>query len=677
MPAYQVGEVRYQNFGPFEDVRLDFAQPGLTVIDGRIEGHFGCDGNGSGKSMLFDGVAWALFGRCLRERYAGDEIRRHVWSGGEKRNVVPEGGWTCVTVALVHGPEAVIVARYRKHPVFKDQVRLAINGVDCSRGTTPETTAAIVVAIGMDFSAFCNSAAFAAREDIQSFLSDGASDSERKTVLEKILGLELYAVAQGVARRRLHTVTATLDHCSQERTRLAATVTEREAVLASLRAPDEIEELVVRIARTRGSVRLKECALETAQAALTKVQGALTKIQQATKAARAGYETARRTYEAERRKLAEAASAAQAKAAQFTGEATTLRSQAKQIARLSGSTCPTCQRPMSAAEAKAAREGLDQAAHECEGRAEAARKAGPAPARQEAVPPPTPPEDPPELAARAAALNEANATCTRITADLRGEERGLREMLGQQKQAEGQREQLEAEIAAARTELQGVEAAHTTARTEAERLEFWVEGFGNQGLKSFLIEAETPRINVAATRIAQRLLGIGTRLRLKATRELKTRAATREQLTIEAVIPGCTNTYAGASRAQKKRLDLALVLAFREIVAARVMKGFRQLFADEIFDGMDTAGREAVGDLLRDLATECPVAVVSHDPAIQRLADRLVTVQHRNGVATLEGAPLATSPGARYDPARATAQEPVLRQSKKVQVKRSRVERPT
>jgi DNA repair exonuclease SbcCD ATPase subunit len=671
MPAYQVGEVRYQNFGPFEDVTLDFAQPGLTVLDGRIEGHFGCDGNGSGKSMLFDGVAWTLFGRCLRERYTGDDIRRHVWRAAEKRNVVPDDAWTCVTVTLVGGPETLTVARYRKHPTFKDQVRLAINGVDRSRGTTPETTAAIILAIGMDFAAFCNSVAFAAREDIQSFLSDGASDGDRKTVLEKILGLELYAAAQGVARRRLQAVAADLDRQSAERTRLQASLVEKEALLATVRTPEEVADLDLNITRTRVNIRLKERALTDARASLEAAQAVQVEAQRAAKAARAGYEQARRAYDTQRRDMDRRVSDARAQAERHRGEADTLRSQVKRIAGLSGTTCPTCQRQMSAGDASAVRKDLETAAQACEGHAQTALKQAPSAAEQKTLQVPTSPADPPELAVHAATVHTVTETCTRLAADLRGEERGLREMLAQQQQAEGQRERLRSEIVDTRKELQTVEAAHGAARTQAEMLEFWVEGFGNQGLKSFLIEAETPRINVAATRIAQRLLGTGARLRLKATRELKTRAATREQLTIEAIIPGCTNTYAGASRAQKKRLDLALILAFREIVAARVMKGFRQLFADEIFDGMDTAGREAVGDLLRDLAAECPVLAVSHDPAIQRLADRLVTVQHRDGVATLVGCPLATSPDARYATTPGAGAPPQW----KAKVKRPRVER--
>lgn len=219
--------------------------------------------------------------------------------------------------------------------------------------------------------------------------------------------------------------------------------------------------------------------------------------------------------------------------------------------------------------------------------------------------------------------------------DIRVHRARLEEVEERLAQAAGQSKRLRKEITTTQAALQDCADELNAATTQAEMLEFWIEGFGNKGLKSFLIEAETPRLNKLATQVAQRLLGPGTKIALHATKQLKTKKTQKEEITIEAIIPGKTNTYAGASRAQKKRLDLALILAFRQIVAGRAVKGFHQLFADEIFDGMDTSGVEAVGDLLRDISKECPVAVISHDPAIRKLCDYYVTVYHSGDTATL------------------------------------------
>ena len=117
-------------------------------------------------------------------------------------------------------------------------------------------------------------------------------------------------------------------------------------------------------------------------------------------------------------------------------------------------------------------------------------------------------------------------------------------------------------------------------------------------------------------------------MRLSPTRELKTKSVQREELTVEAVIPGCTRSYAGASKGQKKRLDLCLILAFRELVASRANKAFHQLFVDELFDGLDQTGCAGVVELLREMAKTGPVALITHDERIKPAGDRFVLVDH-------------------------------------------------
>ena len=112
--SYQIGKVTYTDFGPFESVALDFNVPGLTVVEGVIENMPGCSSNGAGKSMIFDGPVWAIWGRCIREKYKGDDLIRI----GAK--------WCSVKVELIGGPQLLTVTRYRKHPKFEDQLQVRL-----------------------------------------------------------------------------------------------------------------------------------------------------------------------------------------------------------------------------------------------------------------------------------------------------------------------------------------------------------------------------------------------------------------------------------------------------------------------------------------------------------------------------------------------------------------------
>jgi hypothetical protein len=203
---------------------------------------------------------------------------------------------------------------------------------------------------------------------------------------------------------------------------------------------------------------------------------------------------------------------------------------------------------------------------------------------------------------------------------------------------------LEGELEELSDNLAAEEGARVELTHMIQDLEIMVDTFGTQGLRSFLIEAETPEINKWATLYSQGLFGEKVRLRLCATTDLKSKkGVTREKLSIECFLPGKTDAYTGASTGQKRRLLLSLILAFRRVVAGRSAKAFNLFLADELFDGMDRVGAAKVCALLRDIAESCPVALVTHDPRIKPVADRLAVVHHDGKRAVIEGSN-ATAP---------------------------------
>jgi DNA repair exonuclease SbcCD ATPase subunit len=174
--------------------------------------------------------------------------------------------------------------------------------------------------------------------------------------------------------------------------------------------------------------------------------------------------------------------------------------------------------------------------------------------------------------------------------------------------------------------------------------EFWAEGFGNRGLKSLLIEAALPEINQAATMYARRLIP-GARLRLSATTALKTRDAVKEALSLEVHLPRFTRTYGGASKGQRTRLLLSLLLALRDVVSRRAASPFDQFFADELFDGLDRTGSECVAELLGEIAARCPVVLITHDDRLKGEGGRTLTVLHDGREASILSGGKARSAG--------------------------------
>ena len=637
----KIGPVILHNVGPFEHVEFDLSKPGLTGVEGVMHDRPGCTSNGSGKSYLVEGVSWVCFDRFMRDRYGKDDVIRLQFrpkGGGELELVTDAGGrparppgGSYGIVHVVGGEVPIRIERYRGHPQEGNKARLIIDGEDVTRGRDSMTNSAIEDALGMDFRAFTSSIAFGVREDVASFFS--ATDSERKLILDKLLGMELYAAAQTRARNRLRAVSTELAEGEQMRSTLAGRVEEQERALATMQG-DEEGDLMFRWRRARMRVILAQLQRERVEGSVSEAQLGVEAEEEKASGAQAAHEEAleahrqdRRTLEEKRRDKAEERGA-RASDGQRAQEAV------DRWSRLKGR-CPTCEQvvPRSLV-AHSTRSAIVQRDEAKDGVAAIRRAEESLGASLRALREPLPP-DLPELAAARRQLQEWREELRAWEGNVEGLETAAVAARREFERAEGQRAAIEERITNLRESLEVVEGEDVEKQAEADRLEFWVEGFGPGGLRSFLIENEIPEINRVATRYAQRLLGKGTTVRLSATRQLKGGGA-REELEVAAVVPGCTITYAGASKGLRKRLDLALLLAFREIVGRRFAKSFDQLFADELFDGLDDAGEESVVELLREISATCPVMLVTHSDVLKAAANRLLVVHHENGVATLE-----------------------------------------
>jgi DNA repair exonuclease SbcCD ATPase subunit len=487
----------------------------------------------------------------------------------------------------------------------------------------------------MSFTSFCNSVAFGVREDVKSFFV--ASDADRKKVLERILGLTLFTDAEQVARRRVKKVIEEHGAAKSEMEKLQAIVSERKAVLFDLTHSEEMEEIDLHLSirkLTAKRLRQKHDRLEGELAELRDVEA---HEEAAWEEQQAEYKLALTKYEEAKTKLQKGLRQVERAIAGQQGLRKAETQKAIKFEKLAGKKCPTCTQAVGAkltkkidAEAKAALTEIDGVLEEL------AVTEAELTAQIKALEPPEYVVPPASLSEAVQAVKSKEAEWN-ATGKLRAaEEARVEEMEASRAMVEGKAAALQTQIAQAQQVIETREEEVEEAEAQMQALEFWVQGFGNQGLKSFMIEAELPEINKRATYYAQRLLGSGARVRLSATSKLKTKDLTKEQLSVEGSIPGLTNSYAGASKGQRKRMDLSLLLAFRETVAKRDAKAFQQLFADEIFDGLDKTGAECVVALLKETASECPVMLVTHDSRIKPVADRLVTVVHDGSRAKIQ-----------------------------------------
>lgn len=639
--GYRVGPVRASNFGPFEDVRFDFSAPGLTCIEGMYVGH-GCDDNGSGKSYLIEAVTWCVFGVLLRPRVADDDVIRllfrraagqlEVLRDAKGRPARPRQGCR-VEVHLVGGPKPVKIVRYRGHPSLGNRVELYVSGKNVTQGRDAMTQGAIEQLVGLDHRAFVYSVAFGASDDARSFFS--ATDSGRKAIMERILGLEVYAQAEKVARARHRVRSEESAEAQSKLDVLCETLTAQQRILAEVVSEEELIDKRWMLRVTQTSVQCLVNYRGQMVRRADKTRSLLTQAKADADRARDQVEREMLAYYSKRSELQRAISAAENELASNAADLRTLKGQIEKWDALAGKRCATCRQVLARERARALRKKvvrewkrLTLVREEMQPALRALHMALDELREPEEIDLSEPERLRSAWRQRKSALSDYDARIKREKAHASDLERDLA-------QSQRRTAHVAKEVERTRSGVRRLKDDIATFDAEIAILDFLVLAFGNGGIKSFLIESEIPRINRIATQYAQRLLGPGTRVRLSATRVLKG-GGEREEMTVHAAIPGCTISYANASKGQKKRLDLCLLLAFRDTVSSRNAKAFEQFFADELFDGLDETGEDYVIELLRELSKKCPVALVTHSARLKSIGDRVITVRHEDGVSSVE-----------------------------------------
>lgn len=622
--AYRVGEVVYTNFGPFRNVCVDFSAPGLTVVEGEIDRE-GFESNGSGKSMLIEGVAWAIYDQCLRASYGGDKVVR-LGSGKEGASV---------RVSL-HDPatnRTLEMLRYRKHPQHGNKFFLRVNGDDVTRGTTTDTDALVLAELRVDFVSFCNSVAFAAREDVASFFA--ATDTDRKSVLEKIVGIEQYTNAAAAAAVDVRKMEGELEEWVEALRGEEAKAAAAQTYYNGIKEQFDRKAMTERLAKATAELAAARRAEQDLMQKATLLRQRVALEEEAYAELRAAYDTELTAYRVWAREMSDKLTGARAAQSKAEARLEDVKKNAARTEKLKIGSCPTCDQAVTAKSKADSVRKLKASAEELGAASDAAQMEVTGYVTEyNARPEPEAPDNANLLLLQQSskdanrALSGAVAVCSRC-----GEQR--EELKTQLDAGDGR-------LSKARAVWDKAVQAWEVSNAKLPKLErklaesrFWKDGFGNRGIKSFLIESKLPVLNARATWYAQRLLGSGAYVRLHATTQLTSRTGTQEKLSVEGFIPGCAASYSSASRGQKNRLNLCLLLAMRELACAGGT-GLDQLFVDELFDGLDASGVDRALELLREAAMQRPVLLVTHDERLKSAGDHLWTVKHNGSTKTPE-----------------------------------------
>jgi DNA repair exonuclease SbcCD ATPase subunit/DNA repair exonuclease SbcCD nuclease subunit len=617
----EIEATNFEGFARLDPLRLDV--PGVTLVVGRNRDTTAADSNGAGKSTIFNALSWALYG----ETVDGSDVLRI----GAKR----------VEVKLRLDKEGDEYEITRSRSGKRSALALSMNGEDLTaEGSMKGTQGRINRLLGLDFVSFRNSVLFG-QGDRMRFTDASLKDEDRKRIFRAALDIdEAIKAAQREASSYKSKRAADLAKAQGEAARVADMISRDEtrieelserserfeserasklkAIETSIEDLEDGDELREKEGRLR---KLRDEALEKT-ADLEEVSGEIARID----ARRSGYED-------DIRKLERARAKTEARIEGIEAE----------ISRFDDGTCPTCGTP---AKAKTVSEHIASLRGEIGSlRAELAsegERIGEVEKRRSRDR-----ERRSELQPRLKAGLKANRTAGTLDGSLRAlvakighlekEESRLRadlaEVRGMTNPYLRDLDDTRADVEASRKTLGELRERERKAGAAVELLDYWVRGFGNKGIASYLVELFLPRLEAKANRYLETLSDGDIKIKLTATRETK-KGTEVEEIAVGFVIEG--NDGARPSGGQRKRIEIATELAFGDILGERDGAEVAFMGIDEILDGLDAEGRARVMVLIDELRRrKGSVVLVSHDAELRSSVDRVLMVLRKGGKATV------------------------------------------
>lgn len=541
--------VTMRKFMSHADTTVLFPERGLVAVQGA---------NRAGKSSIVEAVSYCGWGETLRGT--------PPWSGDDG-------------MVEVETTDDLVVTRTRKRG--KVMLKWSYQGKSDKWETPTKAEEALVRLLG-PWDVWRRSAVFSSADAAHFTL---APDSERKRLLEAVLGLDRFDVALETCRRDLKVATKSSAELSRQ--------------LDVLRARHEselrrVDDARMSLARAEADATPQPGEPPVPPADVQQRRNQLHKL--ATKA------------DAE---LSSVRQRLRVAATRMGHDDATLHVVEKQLAQLRAELCPTCGQEIN----KAQRDKLHATCEQERTKLGAAKVATAAEIET--------------LNAQVEELEEEARTLRQRVNDLDSQlgshlvavdthRRAVQAYEAAQRWRESTAKVLaEAVAAAGELELAVLDAdeQYKAAASEVAVLDFCEPALGTRGFRASVLAHSLSGLEVSANAWLSRISGGTMSLTLSPYTEQKT-AGVADKIDIKLTGAGAGYGYKASSGGERRRVDIALVVGLGEVAAGAYGRTAGTLFNDEIFDALDVDGIERVAEALRETAQDRCVVVVSHSDAM-------------------------------------------------------------
>jgi DNA repair exonuclease SbcCD ATPase subunit len=623
----KINRVVIYNYGPFfGDHVFSFSRKGLVLVCGRNLDDPRCDSNGSGKSSLFDSLDWGLFGRVPRGDHADSVVNEESRSCQVRVELTDDAG------------QPVVIERSRGK---ETNLRFWVGTEDLQALDVKETQARIERVLGVDRDTF-HAAVYFGQNDLIRYAD--STDGERMQTLTRILQFEEIDLFLETTK----TMLAGLKESEVERT---SRLDYQQGELDGLKSQDFSAQL--RVWEERRTLEVNSWTMDY-QAREAERARQEQHLREHMPAAKAELERLRkeidgalvppRVLPAFRDQLTEA---------QKAHEVTRYRLQHAQEKlnkhKPLGEVCNQCGQPVPESLRQAARQSLEQdvlAMQEAYKNATALVQAAQAAFNAE--------ETKVAIAGAEAAqrhlqvLRHFETAQTRYTLlggqwlAVEQEQRNLEQLWKAIQARAGESNPFAAQVYQVAQRIQELEQSMATVRAELEQiterrrfLEFWKEGFGPSGLKSYILDARLHELTQAANRWVRLLTGGVFWVQFQAQRLTRgKKLVNAPEVRVSRWNPDGTITernYRSLSGGEKQRISFPIDFGLSHLISSRAKQRYDLLILDEVFRHLDRSGKTAMVEMLEQLAKEKGAVYVSeHDAEMQGLFDQRIIIEKKN-----------------------------------------------
>lgn len=188
---------------------------------------------------------------------------------------------------------------------------------------------------------------------------------------------------------------------------------------------------------------------------------------------------------------------------------------------------------------------------------------------------------------------------------------------------------LSEELSTRSDDVSGKESELASLERDMPYYDFWCVGFGDAGIRKFVIDGIMPALNSRIAHWLQFL--IDGRISLKFDNELEERIE-------RCPSDGDPFVYHAMSGGERRRLNLAVSQAFAHVMMLNSGTCPSLVFLDEVTTNIDQAGVVGVYNMITELAKDRQVFITTHDSNLLDMLDgcEVITLEKRGGFTRLK-----------------------------------------